>query len=72
MNSTKTILAIIAIVAALTLVTAGVASLSNTALAKKVQVCPGGQSPCNGNSGDNNPNAFCTTTGTNRPNCGNG
>jgi hypothetical protein len=47
-------------------------SLMGTVFAKQIQVCPGDQSPCNGSSGDNNPNAFCTTNGANRPTCGNG
>ena len=67
MNTKQLTLALV-IIAAATLVLAP--SLSGTAFAKKVQVCPSGN-PCSGNSGAHNPNAYCTTNGVNRPNCGN-
>ncbi len=68
--NTKMALTAIAIVTALALVVAP-AMVEQPASAKKIQLCPSGN-PCKGNSGENNPNAFCTTNGENRPNCGGG
>ena len=54
----RTILAMIIIAAAATLVLAP--SLSSTVLATKSgPFCPSGNA-CQGNSGSNNPNTFCT------------
>jgi hypothetical protein len=65
---TKIILAIVIIAtAALAIAPA----LANTVFAAspKHKVCPG-TGDCNGDSGNHNPNAYCTTNGDNRPNCG--
>ena len=68
--NTKIALAAIAIISALALVAAP-AILEQPASAKKIEVCPSGN-PCKGNSGDSNPNVYCTTNGSNRPSCGGG
>ena len=68
--NTKLALTAIAIVSALALIAAP-AMVEQPASAKKIQVCPSGN-PCSGSSGEHNPNAFCTTNGKNRPNCGGG
>jgi hypothetical protein len=68
--NTKLALTVIAIVSALALIVAP-AMVEQPASAKKIQVCPSGN-PCSGSSGEHNPNAFCTTNGKNRPNCGGG
>jgi hypothetical protein len=68
--NTKMALTAIAIVSALALVAAP-AIFEQPASAKKIEVCPSGN-PCKGNSGDSNPNVFCTTNGQNRPSCGGG
>ena len=67
MNTRIITLAIVVISAALVIAPA----LASTVFAAspKHKVCPG-TGDCNGGSGDHNPNAYCTTNGVNRPNCG--
>jgi hypothetical protein len=55
--NTKIALAAIAIISALALVAAP-AILEQPASAKKIEVCPSGN-PCQGASGDHNPNTTC-------------
>ena len=66
----KIALTAIAIVTALALVVAP-AMVDQQASATKERICPSGKE-CKGNSGESNPNVYCTTNGDNRPNCGGG
>jgi hypothetical protein len=70
MNNTKLTLAIVIVAAAAAMIIAPSLASTVFAASPKHQVCPG-TGTCNGQSGSNNPNAYCTTNGSNRPSCGN-